>query len=52
LAIHYLMTEAQNWHQSLAFAVFFAGAFICMGCSTIYHTLICHSEPYARFWAK
>ncbi|ELT93769.1 hypothetical protein CAPTEDRAFT_103195 [Capitella teleta] len=52
LAIHYLLTESQNWHQSLSFAVFFAGAFICMGCSTVYHTLICHSEPYARFWAK
>ena len=33
-----------DFNEKLVFAAFFVGAILCLACSTLFHTLSCHSE--------
>ncbi|KAG5290906.1 hemolysin-III family protein [Histoplasma capsulatum G186AR] len=37
--------------DQLAFHVYLCTSILCFGISSIYHTLLCHSEDYVKLWA-
>jgi adiponectin receptor len=54
IAIYFLSRPAAEVHieKKLIFGAFFLGAIVCLLCSTLYHTLYCHSPQLSRFFSK
>jgi adiponectin receptor len=54
IAIYFISRPSNEVHieQKLIFGAFFLGAIICLLCSTLYHTLYCHSPKISRFFSK
>ncbi|KAK2155089.1 hypothetical protein LSH36_249g00039 [Paralvinella palmiformis] len=52
LAVYYLTFVTSDWLHGVTFSVFFSGAIFCLGASTIFHMLICHSEEMCILMAK
>jgi len=54
IAIYFISRPSSEVHieQKLIFGAFFLGAIICLLCSTLYHTLHCHSPDISRFFSK
>jgi adiponectin receptor len=53
IAIYFLTRPATEVHieKKLIFGAFFLGAIVCLLCSTLYHTLYCHSPKISKiFW--
>ncbi|GFY75043.1 adiponectin receptor protein [Trichonephila inaurata madagascariensis] len=40
------------WEEKVVFATFFASAIICLGMSSMFHTVSCHSEHIGRLFSK
>ena len=38
--------------DQLVFHIYLCTSVLCFGISSIYHTLLCHSEPYADLWGR
>jgi adiponectin receptor len=38
--------------DKLVFAFFFIGALLCLACSTLFHTLCCHSKHVSLLWSR
>lgn len=36
----------------IIFHIYLATSTVCFGVSSLYHTLLCHSESYASFWVR
>jgi adiponectin receptor len=53
-AIYFISRPSSEVHieQKLIFGAFFLGAIICLLCSTLYHTLYCHSPKISKFFSK
>lgn len=41
-----------NWDDKIVLGTFFAGAVICLGMSSIYHTLSCHSPGVCKVFSR
>ena len=41
-----------QWQDKLVFSAFFIGAILCLGFSTTFHTVCCHSEHVGKFFNK
>ncbi|CAF3397388.1 unnamed protein product [Rotaria sp. Silwood1] len=54
MAIYFTSRPSSEVHieQKLIFAAFFLGAIMCLLCSTLYHTLYCHSPEISKFFSK
>jgi adiponectin receptor len=54
LAIYFLTrpTSEVQRDKKLIFGSFFLGAIVCLLCSTLYHTLYCHSPKISKFFGK
>ncbi|CAF2523407.1 unnamed protein product [Rotaria sp. Silwood2] len=54
MAIYFTSRPSSEIHieQKLIFAAFFLGAILCLLCSTLYHTLYCHSPEISKFFSK
>lgn len=54
LGVHFFRSDAVtlDWAGRLAFGVYFAGAALCLGLSTSYHTFNCHSASVCKFFCK
>ncbi|CAF1590843.1 unnamed protein product [Rotaria magnacalcarata] len=54
IAIYFSLRPSDEVHieQKLIFGAFFLGAIICLLCSTLYHTLYCHSPEISKFFSK
>jgi adiponectin receptor len=53
-AIYFVTRPSSEVHieKKLIFGAFFLGAIICLMCSTLYHTLYCHSPKISKFFSK
>ncbi|XP_054708522.1 adiponectin receptor protein-like [Uloborus diversus] len=40
------------WEEKVVFATFFASAIICLGMSSMFHTVSCHSEHIGKLFSK
>jgi adiponectin receptor len=54
LAIYFLTrpTSEVQIDKKLIFGSFFLGAIVCLLCSTLYHTLYCHSPKISKLFGK
>ena len=54
VAIYVVSQPSNEVHteQKLTFGAFFLGAIICLLCSTLYHTLYCHSPRISKLFNK
>ena len=55
LAIYVLVVGSDHplqWEDKLVFGTFFSCAIICLGLSSTYHTLSCHSPQVGRFFSR
>ncbi|CAF1361484.1 unnamed protein product [Adineta ricciae] len=54
IAIYFTTRPSTEVHmeKKLIFGAFFLGAIICLLCSTLYHTLYCHSPKISKFFSK
>lgn len=52
LYIHVLLTEHYAWQDKLIFAVYFLGTIVCLGLSTAFHVVHCHSESIGKLFNK
>lgn len=54
LAIYFLSRPSDEVHieKKLIFGAFFLGAIICLLCSTLFHTLYCHSPKVSKLFGK
>ena len=41
-----------EWQEKTVFTIFFIGAVLCLGFSTLFHTVGCHSERVYRIFGK
>lgn len=41
-----------QWQEKVVFAIFFAGAILCLGMSFTFHTVHCHSEKVGKLFGK
>lgn len=41
-----------QWQEKAVFSAFFVGAILCLGFSTVFHTVYCHSEGVGKFFNK
>lgn len=41
-----------QWEDKLAFSCFFAGAILCLGMSSAFHTVSCHSHQVTKIFSK
>ncbi|CAF3870209.1 unnamed protein product [Rotaria sordida] len=53
-AIYFISRPSSEVHieKKLIFGAFFLGAILCLLCSTLYHTLYCHSPKISKFFSK
>ena len=55
LAVYVLVLGSDHplqWEDKLVFGTFFLCAIICLGLSSMYHTLSCHSPQVGRFFSR
>lgn len=55
LAVYVLLLDSTyplNWEDKLVFGTFFLCAIVCLGLSSMYHTLCCHSPQVGRFFSR
>ncbi|CAF0732909.1 unnamed protein product [Adineta steineri] len=54
IAIYFSTRPSTEIHmeKKIIFGAFFLGAIICLLCSTLYHTLYCHSPKISKFFSK
>jgi len=54
VAVYFVTRPSTEVHleKKLIFGAFFLGAIICLLCSTLYHTLYCHSPRISKFFSK
>lgn len=55
LAVYVLILGSDHplkWEDKLVFGTFFLCAIVCLGLSSMYHTLSCHSPQVGRFFSR
>ena len=54
VGVYFMSRPSSEVHleKKLIFGAFFLGAIICLMCSTLYHTLYCHSPKMSKFFGK
>ena len=54
IAIYFFTRPTSEIHieKKIIFGIFFLGAIVCLLCSTLYHTLYCHSPKMLMFFSK
>jgi len=54
IMIYFITRSHEQIHsqEKYVFSVFFCGAICCLGFSSVYHTLICHSEHVGKVFSK
>ncbi|KAL0277187.1 UNVERIFIED_CONTAM: hypothetical protein PYX00_004554 [Menopon gallinae] len=52
MAPNTLLSEQLKPPEKIVFAVYFLGAIICLGLSSAYHTVYCHSECVGKLFSK
>jgi len=56
ICVYYLCLPATQfinvWQEKVVFFLFFLGAVLCLLCSTLFHTLGCHSERVHKIFGK
>ena len=45
-------SEEVQWEDKLVFSAFFAGAILCLGMSSAFHTVSCHSHSVTKLFSK
>lgn len=51
-AIVFLSKPSIGWQEKAVFSTFFMGAILCLGFSSLFHIMHCHSEKVGRFFSK
>jgi adiponectin receptor len=41
-----------QWQDKIVMSAFFAGAILCMGMSSAFHTVSCHSHRVTKLFSK
>jgi len=52
LALVFFVDHTSSSRQKLVFSSFFTGAVLCLALSTIFHTVMCHSQDVNKFYNK
>ena len=50
--VYFFAPHPLNWEDKLVFGTFFLGAIVCLGLSSTYHTLSCHSPQVGRLFSR
>ena len=50
--VYFFSPHPLNWEDRVVFGTFFLGAIVCLGLSSTYHTLSCHSPKVGRLCSR